>query len=162
MNLLTSQPKERLTADGGTGTLSRFRNEMERAFDRFFVEPFDVAFHGRTGKEWLPKLDVIEENDAITVRMELPGVSPKNVDVSLRDNILTISGHKETTSHEEGKNFYISEREFGSFRRSMELPQSCDPDRISASQDNGLLTVKIPRTKESTPKRISVKTGSGS
>jgi HSP20 family protein len=135
---------------------------MERAFDRFFVEPFEVAWHGRDGKEWYPKLDVIEETDAVIVRMELPGVPPKNVDVSLRDDILTISGHKETTSHEEGKNFYISEREFGSFRRSMELPQSCDPERISASQDNGVLTVKIPRSKESAPKHISIKTGSAS
>lgn len=162
MNLLTTQPREKFATNGGSGTLSRFRNEMERALDRFFVEPFEVAWHGRDGKEWNPKLDVIEENDAVTVRMEVPGVAPKNVDVSLRDNILTISGHKETTSHEEGKNFYISEREFGSFRRSMELPQSCDPDRISASQENGVLTVKIPRSKESAPKHISVKAGSAS
>jgi len=131
-------------------------------FDRFVADPFDVAWYGRNGKDWMPKLDVVESSDAITVRTELPGVSPKNVDVSVRNNILTISGHKEASSEEEGKDFYFSEREFGSFRRSIELPQGCDPDRITATQDNGVLSVKIARLKEAAPKRINVKNGSAS
>jgi HSP20 family protein len=75
---------------------------------------------------------------------------------------MTISGHKQESSKEEGKDFYISEREFGAFRRSLELPQGCDPDRITAEQDNGVLTVKIARLKEATPKHIAVKTGANS
>jgi HSP20 family protein len=135
---------------------------MERVFDRFVADPFEVAWYGRNGKDWMPKLDVVESSDAVTVRTELPGVLPKNVDVSMRDNILTISGHKEAATQEEGKDFFISEREFGSFRRSIELPQGCDADRITATQDNGVLTVKIARLKEATPKKIPVKTGSAS
>jgi HSP20 family protein len=162
MNLLSCQPKERLTGNGGAGNFSRFRNEIERVFDRFVVDPFEVAWYGRNGKDWIPKLDVMESSDAITVRLEVPGVSPKNVDVSVRGNVLTISGHKEESSKEDGKDFYISEREYGSFRRSIELPQGCDPDRVTAAQDNGVLTVKIARLKEATPKQITVKTGSSS
>jgi HSP20 family protein len=160
MNLLTCKPKERGSANAGAGTLTRFRNEMEHMFDRFFTEPFEVAWYGRNGKEWFPKLDVVEENDSVTIRMEVPGVPPKNVDVSVRDNILTISGHKESSSQEESKDFYVSEREFGSFRRSIELPSGCDADRVTASQDNGVLTVKVGRAKEAAPKRIAVKTAS--
>jgi HSP20 family protein len=162
MNLLTCRPKERVSTNGGAGTLTKFRNEMERAFDRFFTEPFEVAWYGRNGKEWWPKLDVVEENDNVTIRMEVPGVSPKDVEVSVRDNVLTVSGQKESSSKEEGKDFYVSEREFGSFRRSIELPSGCDADRVTASQDNGVLTVKIARTKEAAPKKITVKTGSAS
>lgn len=162
MNLLTCPTKEKHKTNGGTTTLSRFRNEMERAFDRFFVEPLDAVWHGRNGADWMPKLDMIEDHDGISLRMELPGVTPRNVDVSVRDNILTISGHKESSSHEEGKDFYVSEREFGSFRRSLELPPGCDAEKIAASQENGVLTVKIPRSRESTSKRIAVKAGSGS
>lgn len=160
MNLLTCQPKERGSANGASGSLSRFRNEIGRMFDRFVADPFEVAWYGRNGKDWMPKLDVNESSDAITVRMEVPGVSSKNVDVSLRDNMLTISGHKDASSEEEGKDFYISEREFGSFRRSIELPSGCDADRVTASQDNGVLTVKVGRAKEAAPKRIAVKTAS--
>jgi HSP20 family protein len=131
-------------------------------FDRFVADPFEVAWYGRNGKDWMPRLDVVESADAVTVRTEVPGVLPKNVDVSVRDNILTISGQKEASSHEEGKDFYISEREFGSFRRSIELPQGCDPDRITATQDNGVLTVKISRLREAAPKHVAVRTGSAS
>lgn len=162
MNLLTCQPRERLSANGGTGTLSRFRNDIERVFDRFITDPFEAAWYGREGKEWMPKIDVMESADAITVRMEVPGVSPRNVDVAVRGNVLNISGHKEEISKEEGKDYYISEREFGAFRRSLELPQGFDPDRITAAQDNGVLTIKIARLKEATPKHIAVKTGTNS
>ena len=162
MNMLSCRPRERVTTSANGGTLSKFRNEMERTFDRFFTEPFELAWYGRDGKEWLPKLDVISENDGVTVRMEIPGVFPKNVDVSVRDNILTISGHKESSSQEESKDFYVSEREFGSFRRSIELPPGCDAERVTASQDNGVLTVKVARAKEASPKRIAVKTGAAS
>jgi len=157
MNLLTCQPRERTSATGGPGNLSRFRNEMERVFDRLIAEPFEMAWYGRNGKEWIPKLDMIESADSITLRMEVPGVPPKNVDVSMCGNVLTISGHKEQSTQEEGKDFYISEREFGSFRRSLDLPAGCDPDRITATQDNGILTVKIARLKDAAPKHIAVK-----
>ena len=157
MNLLTSRPRERGSANGGATALSKMRNEVERVFDRYLAEPFEVAWYGRTGNEWMPKLDMMEDNDNIMVRMEIPGVTSKNVDVSIRDNVLTISGHKESSSHEEGKDFYMSEREFGSFKRMIELPPGCDAEKITASQDNGVLTVKIARTKAATPKRIPVK-----
>lgn len=157
MNLLTCKPRERTSGNGGAGTLSKMRTEMERVFDRFLADPFELAWYGKAGKEWIPKLDVMEDNDNVTVRMEIPGVTSKNVDVTVRDNVLTISGHKESSSHEEGKDFYVSEREFGAFKRMIELPPGCDPDKITASQDNGVLTVKVARTKASSPKRIPVK-----
>lgn len=162
MNMQICRPKERIAKNGGTGTLSRFRNEIEHVFDRFLTEPFELAWYGREGKEWMPRLDVVEGADAITVRMELPGVSPKNVDVTVRENVMTISGHKEESSKEEGRDYYISEREFGAFRRTIELPQSCDPDRVTASHDNGVITVKIARLKEAAPKHIAIKTNANS
>lgn len=159
MNLLTCRPKERVSANGGAGTLTKFRHEMERAFDRFFTEPFEVAWYGRTGREWLPKLDVVEESDNVTIRVELAGVSPENIDVSVRDNVLTITGHKDFAIQDEGKDFYLCEREFGSFRRTIELPPGCDAEQITASQNNGVVTVKIVRSKEAAPKRIAVEAG---
>jgi HSP20 family protein len=131
---------------------------MERTFDRFFTEPFELAWYGRNGKEWFPKLDVLEQEDAVTVCLELAGVSPENVDVSIRDNVLTISGHKDFAIQDEGKDFYICEREFGSFRRVIELPPGCDAEHITASQANGVVTIKIARSKEAKPRHIPVKT----
>jgi HSP20 family protein len=84
-------------------------------------------------------------------------VAAKDVDVSISGNTLTISGEKEESSKEEGKDYFVTERRYGSFRRSIELPEGIDPERITAHQDNGVLTVKIARLKTATPKHIPVK-----
>ncbi|HEY3244382.1 MAG TPA: Hsp20/alpha crystallin family protein [Phycisphaerae bacterium] len=102
-------------------------------------------------------LDVKDSESEVIVKAEIPGVDAKNVDISLSGNVLTISGQKEELKEEKGEDYFVSERNFGSFRRSLELPQTVDPEKITAEQDNGVLTVKIGKLKIAKPRRIPVK-----
>jgi HSP20 family protein len=139
-------------------TLTRMRDEMERVFDRFVRDPFELAWSG-DGTSWAPTVDVIDGENEITIKAEVPGIPAKEVDVSISGDILTLSGKKDETKEEKGENYFISERHFGSFERSIELPEGVDPEKISAEQNNGVLTVKIPKLKTAKPKHVPVKTG---
>ena len=111
---------------------------------------------------WMPAVDIIEKPEALVVTAELPGIAAKDVDVSVDDGILTISGEKEEEKKEgaEDSDYYLFERRYGSFRRSFTLPNAVDVDKISAEFDNGLLKVTLPKTEnvKVKGKKISVST----
>jgi len=111
---------------------------------------------------WTPAVDIVEKPDALIVTAELPGLTAKEVDVSVDDGILTISGEKEEEKKEgtEESQYYVFERRYGSFRRSFTLPNAVDVDKISAEFDNGLLKVMLPKTENvrAKGKKISVST----
>jgi len=156
MNLLRTKPRE--TALAPTTMLSRMREEMDHVFDRFVREPLDFAWPSN-GKSWMPALDVIDNETEVTIKAEVPGMTAKDVDVSISGNRLTLSGKKDESKEEKGENYFVSERHFGAFHRSLELPEGVDPEKITAEQDNGVLTVKIPKLRTAKPKHIAVKTG---
>jgi HSP20 family protein len=111
---------------------------------------------------WLPAVDIVEKPEALFVTAELPGLAAKEVDVSVDDGVLTISGEKEEERKEgeENSQYYVFERRYGSFRRSFTLPNAVDVDKISAEFDNGLLKITLPKSEHVKPKgkKISVST----
>jgi HSP20 family protein len=104
-------------------------------------------------------VDVKETTDGITVRAELPGLNPEDVNVSVQDGVLTISGEKKD-EREEGKadtNYYLVERRYGRFERRFSLPSTVSANDVQANFLNGVLNVTLPKTEEAKPRRIEVK-----
>lgn len=101
---------------------------------------------------WMPAMEILEKNGALVVTAELPGTAPEHVDISIDDDVLTISGEKseETRTDDKDAQFYLWERRYGSFRRSFTLPNAVDQEKVTASFAKGVLTITLPRA--STPK----------
>jgi HSP20 family protein len=148
--------------------LSPFRGfyDMQSEMNRMFDEVFgDVA--GRSGRQqgdaptrWAPVLDVLQEDGDVVVRAELPGVRPDDVDITLHNGVLTISGERKAEEQREGSGYYVRERRYGSFRRSMTLPQGVDESSISARFDGGVLEVRVSGAAAvQEPKRIQIEAG---
>jgi HSP20 family protein len=97
---------------------------------------------------WMPAMEIVEKNGAVVVTAELPGLEAKDVDINVEDDVLTISGekHEEKKEGEEGTQYYLWERRYGSFRRAFTLPTAVDADRITATFAKGLLTVTLPKS----------------
>ena len=141
--------------------IDRFHEEVDRLFERFFREPFSGESRllpelRLCATAWSPSLDVKESEDEITVRAELPGVDPKEIDVSLHGDVLIISGDKKEESEERREGYYHAERRFGSFRRSIALPAAVDEERIAAEYDKGVLTIRLQKSEKAAAKRIPV------
>jgi HSP20 family protein len=141
--------------------LSRFHSDIDRLFERFFDEPFfgEERLPSQLGSwagVWSPSVDVSEGEDAITVRVELPGVDPNDIDVSLSGDALTVSGEKKEESAERREGYFRTERRFGSFRRTVPLPAPVDEEKIAAEYDKGVLTVRIEKSAAATARRIPI------
>jgi HSP20 family protein len=137
-----------------------FRNEMEslhRSIDRLFESAWNGAPPSLLSETWskseiIPRLDVTEDDKSFRVAVELPGMTDKDVAVTLTDRVLTIRGEKKEEKEKKDKEVYRRERAFGSFRRAMELPGDVDANKIDASFRNGVLTIELPKTKEAQDK----------
>mgnify|MGYP002621669406 CR=1 FL=1 len=105
-------------------------------------------------------VDVTEDDNEIVVRAEIPGIDPDKVDVSISGNSLLLSGQKDESYEDRGKDYYRSERRFGSFRRRIDLPESVDADRITAEYDAGVLLVRAPKRQGAGSKKIPISTAS--
>jgi len=115
---------------------------MDRLFERLWEGEFpSLPAFG----EWSPALDVSETKDAILVKAEVPGMDPKDIQLSLQENTLTIKGEKKQEKEEKGEHFYRAERSYGAFARVVRLPASVDSEKVTASFKNGLLTVTLPK-----------------
>ncbi len=121
----------------------------------------DDAFTGQRldGHLWVPALDVTERKDAYLVTIELPGVDPKDVDISFEQNVLTVRGTKASTlaAGDNEMRVYANERVSGMFERSIRLPEFVDGDHITAQSANGLLEITIPKAQVAQPRKIEVK-----
>jgi len=141
---------------GGTGfaPLFNFRRELDRLFNDRFGQQGGFA-------AWNPAVDVREDNNNIFLDVELPGIKPEDVDLSVDNGILTISGEKssETKENKEDQHYHTIERSYGSFFRSFQLPQGVDENQISANFDNGVLTIDIPKSAIPQPRKIQVGQG---
>ncbi len=103
-------------------------------------------------------LDISETNDSIIVKAELPGIAPKDVDVSTSGDILTIKGEKKEEKEQKGKHFHRVERSYGSFSRTINLPKSVNIDAVKAEYKNGILEMNLPKIEEAKARKIEVKT----
>lgn len=110
---------------------------------------------------WAPALDISERKDAYVVTVEVPGVKPEELDITLEDGLLTIKGERRFTQESSDQQFHRVERRYGSFRRSITLPSQVRADQIEASFDNGVLEVVVPKAEEAKPKKITVRPGGG-
>lgn len=133
------------------------RREVDSLFDRFFSWPEAGQIWGEEGN-WSPSLDVAENDSNVTVKAEIPGVDPRNIELSVDNNRLLIRGEKKDEREEKGQSFHRVERSFGSFLRSVDLPPNTNPDAITAEHKNGVLTVTIQKSKGAEAKKIPVKT----
>ena len=106
---------------------------------------------------WSPALDVEENSEGFRLHIELPGISPDAVDVSLEDNVLTITGERSFYDERNTDDFRRVERRFGRFHRAVRLPDRVAPDRVEATYRDGILTVIVPKAEEAKPRRITVK-----
>lgn len=121
------------------------QSEMNRMFDEVFgsLARRGGRQQGEDPTHWAPALDVLQEDGDILVRAELPGVKLEDVDITLQNGVLTISGERRAEDQREGSGYYVRERRYGSFRRSMTLPQGVDESKISARFDGGVLEVRV-------------------
>lgn len=133
-----------------------FFEEARREFDDAFRRLFGMAEVGKTFG-WSPRVDVSESDKAVVVKVDLPGVESKDIDISVRDGILTVKGEKKEEREEKQKNFHRMERFNGQFFRAIPLPAGVDEDGISATTTNGVITVTAPKKPGIQPKKIAVK-----
>jgi HSP20 family protein len=128
---------------------STMRGEMDRIFERFESDwPRFPRLFRRGGEFTMPDLDVRENTNSIVVEAELPGVDEKDVSVTLANGMLTIKGEKKQEKEEKGENYHLTERSFGSFERSLRLPDTVDEAKVVAKFDKGLLTVTAAKKPE--------------
>src|SRR5512146_1585814 len=148
-----------------TGTLEpwrSFRREMDRLFDRFstgFGLPSFEPFWNAEADLPAPAVDVVEDDQTYTVTVELPGLEDKDINVTVSGGMLVIKGEKKQEKEEKNKNYYLSERSYGSFQRSFPVPETVDQDKIAATFTKGVLTIALPKNVEAQKpeKKINVK-----
>jgi HSP20 family protein len=146
------------------------RREVDRLFEDFQLgswrspfgrSVFDVQpfWRGEIGWGKAPAVDIVDKGNAYEITAELPGMDESNIDVKFSDGTLTINGEKRDEKEEKKKEYYLSERRYGSFQRSFGVPDGVDADRIEANFKNGVLTVTLPKTTEAqkSEKKIAIK-----
>ena len=112
---------------------------------------------GTVASAWTPTCDVFEDKENLKIVLELPGVQPEDVKISLENQVLTIQGEKKQAAEESSERWHRYERSYGSFERMFTLPSTVDPEQIQARVDNGLLTVTLPKAERAKPREIEVK-----
>ena len=131
------------------------QNEIDRLFDSF-SRGFPALGNGGVTMT-MPTMDVAETDKEIEITSELPGLEEKDVQINVADNILTIRGEKKAEKEQKDKNYRLVERSYGSFERSLELPDGVNADAIKATIDKGVLKVVVPKPAPSQAKKIEVK-----
>jgi HSP20 family protein len=151
--------------NGDIDDLTKLQDEMNQMFSDFFRRPFglssfmDSPFSTPLG-DFSPRVNMSETEKAYNLSVELPGMEPNDIDISLADNMLTISGEKKAEKEEKNKRYYRVERSYGSFQRRIPLPTEVIGDQIEATFKNGVLSIEIPKSEEAQKRsrRIEVKT----
>ncbi len=106
---------------------------------------------------WMPSVDVRETKDALEITAELPGLEPKDVEVSVENGVLTLKGSRQFEKASEGETYHRVERAYGSFERSFSLPTNVDPEKVKAAYRHGVLHLTLPKREEAKPKSIAIK-----
>jgi HSP20 family protein len=122
-----------------------------------------LGLHSQQGNArttaWAPALDISERKDAYLVTVELPGLTPEDLDITMEDGLLTIQGERQFTSESSEQQYHRVERRYGAFRRAITLPAHVTAEGIQASFEDGVLQILVPKAEEATPKRIKVRPG---
>jgi HSP20 family protein len=135
------------------GPLESIREEMQELLSRTFGEEGDFFAVNRI----TPSLDLAETNGSLEVRLDIPGMEAKDIDIHVNANVLTVSGERKEEREEKGKTYHRVERRVGAFSRSVTLPCPVREDAVEAQYKNGILTIKLPKTEEAKARKITVK-----
>ncbi len=125
-------------------------------FDRLFSSLFNDTRTRGAAQRWVPAMDLVEADDHFVLKADLPGLGEDDVAIEVQDNVLTISGSREAEDERKEQGWYRLERSYGSFSRSLTLPDGVDPDKVEAKFDRGVLEIRIPKPEERKPRRISI------
>ncbi len=138
--------------------MASITERMNRLFDELWRRPLvPRAFEEDVlAGAWVPAVDVRETRDALELAVELPGIDPKDVEVTVDNGVLTVRGERKAEREEEGTTYHRRERVWGAFERSFTLPGSVDPDKLKATYRHGLLTITVPKREEAKPKAIKI------
>ncbi|MDR4497737.1 MAG: Hsp20/alpha crystallin family protein [Candidatus Scalindua sp.] len=128
-----------------------FQDEINRMVDNFIKR--ETVF----GVGWSPDVDVAENDNDIIVKAEIPGIDPKDIDISITGDTLTIKGEKKESKKEKSKSYHHIERSYGSFSRTINLPTRVITDKVAAKNNHGVLEITLPKKEESRTKKIAVK-----
>ena len=153
MNSLARWYRPDVSSWTGVGRLTNLRDEIDRLFDAPLAE---LARTSQLLSGWTPAFDVYEDKDSVYVRAELPGMKKEDIDLSLHNGSLSISGERKSDEQLKGAEVYLSERFFGRFQRTITLPTHVAVDKIKAQYRDGILTVTLPKAEEAKPKHIDV------
>jgi HSP20 family protein len=138
---------------GGVPTL---RDEMDQLFNRFLGREWE----GEAGlSPWFPPANISETNDNVVVTAEIPGLDPKEIDISVTGDLLTIKGEKKQEKEDKGESYHRVERSYGAFSRSFRLPGPVVVDKVAADYKNGLLRITLPKSEEAKRREVKIRVG---
>lgn len=140
--------------------LNTIQSEMNRLFNSLFDTPTRASTGGEGARRWVPAMDLVERDDHYVLRADLPGLSEKDVNVELESNVLTISGERTNEFKREKDGYRRIERAYGSFSRSLTLPEGVNVEAVEAHFDNGVLEVRIPKPEQIKPRKVTISVGS--
>jgi HSP20 family protein len=142
-----------MTRRSSNRTLRSLQREVDSLFDRFF----DRAGEGDgSSAMWAPQTDLMETDDAFQLRLDVPGMSKDDIDINLQNGTLTVSGERTSERTDEGEEYVRVERAFGTFHRTFSLPDAVDEENIQATYENGVLSIHVPKTEESSRRQIEI------
>jgi len=153
MTILATRRPSRLPSLWRRDPFTALQEEMNELRARFVGDGGEGWFTGAM----VPALDLSETETSVDVRMDLPGITAKDIDIQISGNVLTVSGQREEEKEEKGRAFHRVERRYGSFSRSVTLPCAVLESDVAAEYHDGVLTIKLPKTEESKARKIKVK-----
>jgi HSP20 family protein len=141
-------------------TRTRDLNDLQREIDRMFGRFFPSQSQSDNGSSeqavWAPRTDLVESEDAYRIHLDLPGMRKDDLTINYQDNQLTVSGERTSDRTDENEEYVRVERSFGHFYRSFTLPRTVNAEDISATYENGVLTVRVPKTEAVKPRQIEI------
>ncbi len=136
--------------------LTTLQREMNRLFQDYSVSRGDEEL---SASSFVPPVDIYEDEHSVTLKMEVPGIDQKDLDIRVENNTLTVRGERKFEKDEKEENFHRIERRYGSFVRTFTLPNTVDADNINADYENGVLKIRLSKREEAKPKQIKVNVG---
>ena len=136
-------------------------NALQNRMSRLFEDQYGSGRESLTAGAFVPPVDIYEDEHSIQLKLEVPGIEEKDLDVRVENNVLTVSGERKFEKEEKEENFRRVERRYGNFIRTFTLPNTVNAEDVSANYENGILKIKLGKRAEAKPKQIKVNVGAG-
>jgi HSP20 family protein len=135
-------------------------NALQSRMNRLFDEQYGGREESLTTGAFVPPVDIYEDEHSVQLKLEVPGIDEKDLDIKVENNVLTVSGERKFEKEQKEENFHRVERRYGSFSRSFTLPNTVSTEDVQADYDHGVLTIRLAKRAEAKPKQIKVNIGS--